>query len=139
MNDANASTPWWREITRPQWLALTGTTLGWGLEGFDVSLYTLVLVPAVSDLLGPTASEGDIRFHAGLAVALFLCAWALGAVLFGSLADRFGRVKVLDRGHPRVRGVHRRVGVRAGLSGSSPRCDSWPASARASRRPSGRR
>jgi MFS family permease len=98
MNAANASTPWWRQITRPQWLALAGTTLGWGLEGFDVSLYTLVLVPAVSDLLGPTAGEADIRFHAGLAIALFLCGWALGAVLFGSLADRFGRVKVLTAG-----------------------------------------
>jgi MFS family permease len=95
---SSGALPWWRQITRPQWTALGGTTLGWGLEGFDVSLYTLILVPAVTDLLGKHANPGDVRFYSGLGVAVFLLGWALGAVLFSTLADRFGRVKVLTAG-----------------------------------------
>ncbi|MCU1687401.1 MAG: transporter [Amycolatopsis sp.] len=82
-------------ITRHQWLTLTGTTLGWGMEGFDASLYTLIVVPATKEILGPGASASSISFHAGLGVAIFLVGWALGGLLFGLLSDYFGRVRVL--------------------------------------------
>src|SRR5688500_18411837 len=36
-----------RSITKRQWTTLTGTTLGWGMEGFDIALFTLVVGPAV--------------------------------------------------------------------------------------------
>jgi len=82
-------------ITRHQWLTLTGTTLGWGMEGFDASLYTLIVVPATKEILGPGASTSSVAFHAGLGVAIFLVGWALGGLLFGLLSDYFGRVRVL--------------------------------------------
>ncbi len=85
-------------ITRVQWKALVGTAAGWGLEGFDASLFTFVLVAAMRDLLGDGASEADIAFHAGLTISLFLGGWALGGLLFGLLSDYFGRVRVLMAG-----------------------------------------
>lgn len=87
-----------RDITKRQWTTLAGTMMGWGLEGFDVALFALVVVPAVTELLGPGASPGDVLVHAGLAVTVFLFAWALGAIVFGVLADYIGRVRVLTIG-----------------------------------------
>ncbi|MEU3983510.1 MFS transporter [Streptomyces sp. NPDC026672] len=95
VDNGGAATSAGLRITRRQWLTLTGTTLGWGLEGFDASLYTLIIVPAVTDVLGAGASPADISYHTGLAVAIFLIGWALGGLAFGMLADHLGRVRVL--------------------------------------------
>lgn len=89
------------EISRMQWLVLLGTTLGWGLDGFAGSLYVLVLGPAMTELLphsGITADTSAIGFYGGLTVALFLLGWAVGGILFGILADYFGRTRVLSLG-----------------------------------------
>lgn len=99
---AGSGTKHWRtEISRMQWLVLIGTTLGWGLDGFAGSLYVLVLGPAMADLLphsGITVDSPAIGFYGGLTVALFLVGWAVGGILFGILADYFGRTRVLSLG-----------------------------------------
>ena len=85
--------PWHREISRYQWSVLVATTLGWALDGFDYSLFTQVAGPATADLRGSAST-----FHAGLAVTVFLAGWAVGAILFGVVADYVGRVRVLITG-----------------------------------------
>ncbi|MEU1663040.1 MFS transporter [Streptomyces sparsogenes] len=90
-----------RDITRTQWLVLLGTTMGWALDGFSGSLYALVLGPAMSELLphsGIRADASGVGLYGGLTVALFLAGWAVGGILFGVLADYFGRVRVLSAG-----------------------------------------
>jgi MFS family permease len=92
---------WRREITRAQWLVLAGTILGWGLDGFAGSLYVLVLGPAMAELLpnsGVQAGAATIGYYGGMTVALFLIGWATGGILFGVLADYFGRTRVLSLG-----------------------------------------
>lgn len=92
---------WRHEITRVQWLVLAGTTLGWGLDGFAGSLYVLVLGPTMTELLpnsGVAVSASAIGLYGGLTVALFLIGWATGGILFGMLADYFGRTRVLSVG-----------------------------------------
>lgn len=94
--------PGWRqEITRVQWLVLFGTTMGWALDGFAGSLYALVLGPAMTELLpnsGIDVDSAHIGLYGGMTVALFLAGWATGGILFGVLADYFGRVRVLSIG-----------------------------------------
>lgn len=91
MAASSAGAPSWRtEISRYQWAVLFATTLGWALDGFDSSLFTQIAGPASTDLLGHAST-----FYSGLSVTLFLGGWALGAILFGALADYIGRVKVL--------------------------------------------
>ena len=70
---------------------------GWALDGMDSFIYALVLVPALRELLpksGISATAGHIGFYGGLLFALFLVGWGL-ALIWGPLADRFGRVRTL--------------------------------------------
>lgn len=92
---------WRTVVTRTQWLVLAGTTMGWALDGFAGSLYALILGPAMTELLphsGIHPATATIGLYGGLTVALFLVGWGTGGILFGILADYFGRVRVLSAG-----------------------------------------
>ena len=70
---------------------------GWALDGMDSFIYALVLVPALRELLprsGIAANTQNLGFYGGLLFALFLVGWGL-ALLWGPLADTFGRVRTL--------------------------------------------
>jgi MFS family permease len=70
---------------------------GWTLDGMDAFIYALVLVPALTELLptsGIEATPGNIGYYGSILQALFLLGWGLSMV-WGPIADRFGRVKAL--------------------------------------------
>jgi MFS family permease len=70
---------------------------GWALDGMDSFIYALVLVPAMRELLpksGIRATAANTGFYGGLLFALFLVGWGL-ALIWGPVADRFGRVRTL--------------------------------------------
>lgn len=70
---------------------------GWTLDGMDAFIYALVLVPALTELLPASGIEltpGNIGYYGSILQALFLLGWGLSMV-WGPIADRFGRVKAL--------------------------------------------
>jgi MFS family permease len=70
---------------------------GWVLDGMDSFIYALVLVPALRELLprsGISPSNANIGYYGGVLFALFLVGWGM-ALLWGPIADRFGRVRTL--------------------------------------------
>jgi MFS family permease len=79
---------WWRDGTPEGRRALIAAALGWMLDAFDVMLYALVL----SELLG---HFGMTKSTAGILGSLTLVASAVGGIVYGVLADRFGRVWAL--------------------------------------------
>jgi MFS family permease len=91
--------PWHHGVTRYQWLVLFVAWLGWVFDAMDATIYALVLQPALHDLLsvqaGGTVSPEAIGWYGGIIFSIFLAGWAVGGVLFGILADRFGRTKTL--------------------------------------------
>src|SRR3954469_939739 len=70
---------------------------GWALDGMDSFIYSLVLVPALTELLprsGIAATPGNIGFYGSVLFALFLIGWGV-SMIWGPIADRFGRVRTL--------------------------------------------
>jgi len=82
------SRPWYKTLTHQQRMALLSASLGWMLDSMDIMLYALVLAHLMRDFGMSTAT-------AGLMGSLTLFASAVGGVVFGLIADRFGRVKAL--------------------------------------------
>jgi MFS family permease len=69
--------------------------LGWTLDGTDFGLFSLVLRPALTELLGGTASAADIGRVGGLLAMVSLLGWAVGGFVFGIIADYIGRIRTL--------------------------------------------
>jgi MFS family permease len=70
---------------------------GWALDGMDASIYAIVLVPALRELLprsGIAATPSNIVYYGSVLLALFLFGWGL-SMIWGPVADRFGRVRAL--------------------------------------------
>jgi MFS family permease len=79
---------WWKEGTPHGRKALLAAGLGWMLDAFDVTLFAMAL-PAVRAELGLSAAA------AGALGSATLIAAALGGVVFGRIADRYGRTRAL--------------------------------------------
>jgi MFS family permease len=90
---------WRRGVTHYQWMVLLVAWLGWVFDSMDATIYTLVLRPAMNDLLsaqaGGPVSQETVLWHGGIIFSIFLIGWAVGGVLFGVVADRFGRTRTL--------------------------------------------
>jgi MFS family permease len=70
---------------------------GWTMDGMDSFIYSLVLVPALRELLprsGIAATTANVGFYGSLLFALFMVGWGTGMV-WGPIADRFGRVRTM--------------------------------------------
>src|SRR5262249_7483782 len=84
-------------LTRNQIRGFWAAWGGWALDGMDSFIYSLVLAPALAELLprsGITATPDNVGFYGSVLFALFLIGWGL-SMLWGPVADRFGRVRTL--------------------------------------------
>jgi MFS family permease len=83
-----SAVPWYRTVTPGQWRVLAAAKAGWMLDAMDFMLYAMAI--------------GSLRTHfgfgdaaAGLAGTITLACSAVGGLLFGVVADRFGRTRAL--------------------------------------------
>lgn len=86
-----------QRLTRNQKRSFLAAWAGWAMDGMDSFIYALVLVPALRELLprsGIETSQANVGFYGSLLFALFMVGWGL-ALLWGPVADRFGRVRTL--------------------------------------------
>jgi MFS family permease len=79
---------WWQEGDPRAHRAFLAASFGWMLDAFDVMLYSLVLASLMRDL-HLTKTEG------GLLNSITLVASAAGGLIFGMIADRYGRKRAL--------------------------------------------
>ena len=79
----------WSEASAAQRRTLVAAGLGWGLDAFDVMLYSIVLAELLRHF-------GMSKATAGLLNTLTLIASAIGSFAFGFLADRTGRRRMLS-------------------------------------------
>src|SRR5215471_15909062 len=86
-------TPLNREQKRAFWAAWGG----WTMDGMDSFILSLVLVPALREVLpksGIPATTANVGYYGGLLFALFMIGWGT-ALGWGPVADRFGRARTL--------------------------------------------
>ncbi|HVC60003.1 MAG TPA: MFS transporter [Acetobacteraceae bacterium] len=84
-----------RDFTRYQWMVFLVVWLGWTLDGTDFGLFSLVLRPALTELLGGNPTMADIGRVGGLLAMVSLLGWAIGGFFFGIVADYIGRMRTL--------------------------------------------
>lgn len=77
-----------KTLDRSQWSAVIASFLGWTLDAFDFFLMVFMLKAIATDF------GTDVK-HVALGVTLTLAARPFGALLFGWLADRYGRRPIL--------------------------------------------
>ena len=82
-------TMWLRDTTPPERRTLTATFAGYAVDGFDYMIYTF-LIPTL------IAAWGMSKGQAGAIATGALLTSAVGGWAAGVLADRFGRVRVLQ-------------------------------------------
>src|SRR5215813_14865754 len=92
---ASMSPGFWRSFTRYQWLVFFIAWAGWSLDATDFGLFSLVLRPALTELLGGNPSVADIGRVGGILSTVGLLGWSIGGFTFGIIADYIGRVRTL--------------------------------------------
>lgn len=79
---------WWKDADQAARKSLIAASLGWMLDSFDVMLYALVLLAVRNDLGIDASTAGSLQ-------SLTLLASAAGGLMFGVLADKWGRTRAL--------------------------------------------
>ena len=87
--------PWYREVSRYQWLVLIIASAGWIFDTFEGQIFNIVRVDLLKDILRTGADDPLVKFWGDRMNAMFLLGGTVGGVLFGSLADRLGRRPVM--------------------------------------------
>jgi MFS family permease len=106
---------WYAEVSAYQWLVLLIASAGWIFDVYEGQIFNLMRDPMLNEVLQPAddsriaktstgaaapsdkaragerALETAKKFWGDIFLAVFLVGGAVGGVLFGSLADRFGR------------------------------------------------
>jgi MFS family permease len=82
-------------VSRYQWMVFVVVWLGWTLDAADFGLYSLVLRPALTELLGGNPAMARLGSVGGLLSMCGLLGWAIGGFVFGIYADYVGRVRAL--------------------------------------------
>ncbi|AIV63412.1 sugar (and other) transporter family protein [Burkholderia pseudomallei K42] len=80
---------WYKEISPVERRTFKGCFSGWALDGVDTQMFSLV-IPAL------LTAWGIGKGQAGLIGGATLAAGAIGGLLAGMIADRFGRVRALQ-------------------------------------------
>src|SRR5258708_12142972 len=84
-------------LTRNQVRSFWAAWGGWSMDGMDSFIYSLVLVPALTELLprsGIPATTANVGYYGGIFFTLFLIGYGT-ALVWGPIADRFGRVRTM--------------------------------------------
>jgi MFS family permease len=80
-------------LTKLQRRAFLGSFGGWAMDGFNWTVFGLVLAPTMTALLpraGIEPTTANIGWYGQISAALFLLGWGCSAI-WGPIADRFGR------------------------------------------------
>ncbi len=87
---------WYAEVGRYEWLLLAIASAGWFFDVFEGQIFNLTSGQLLPDVLHCAAGDPIVRLWRDRLLAVFLVGGTVGGVLFGTLADRFGRKSMMS-------------------------------------------
>ena len=84
-------TPWYRGITRYEWLVLIIASAGWIFDVYEGQIFNLTRNDMLQEIIGVGADHPDVKKYGDWFLGIFLLGGTFGGLLFGSLADKHGR------------------------------------------------
>lgn len=82
-------------MTPYHWLVVTVASAGWLFDCMDQRLFILARESALTELLGASAAAAEVKQYSGYATTAMILGWATGGMVFGTMSDRWGRVKTM--------------------------------------------
>jgi MFS family permease/preprotein translocase subunit SecG len=83
-------------ITFYHWLVVVIASAGWLFDCMDQRFFTMARLSALKDLLGNDAqAQAHIENYLNWATAAMMLGWGIGGIFFGTMSDRWGRVKTM--------------------------------------------
>lgn len=82
---------WYHGVTRYEWLILAIASAGWIFDAFEGQIFNITRQQLLGDILHQGATPSAIKHYGDLFLAVFLLGGTVGGLLFGALADRWGR------------------------------------------------
>ncbi|MGV3484687.1 MAG: MFS transporter [Planctomycetaceae bacterium] len=90
---ADSQTPWYAGISRYQWLVLIIASAGWAFDAYEGQIFNVTRNDMLADML--QSDQGQVKKYGDLFLGVFLLGGTAGGLLFGSLADRYGRSPIM--------------------------------------------
>jgi MFS family permease len=87
---SNESRRWYQGVTAYQWLILAIASAGWVFDTYEGQIFNLTRGYLLKDI-APSATAKDISAYGDMFLGIFLLGGTAGGLLFGSMADRWGR------------------------------------------------
>src|SRR5438128_11234280 len=84
-------TRWYQGISRYQWLILAIASAGWVFDVYEGQIFNITRNHLLADILNGIGGEAEIKRIGDRFLGIFLLGGAAGGLLFGSMADRWGR------------------------------------------------
>ena len=88
-----STAPWYAGVSRYQWLVLVIASAGWVFDVYEGQIFNITRNQMLGDILGEDSS--NIAKYGDMFLGIFLLGGTFGGLLFGSLADRYGRRPIM--------------------------------------------
>jgi MFS family permease len=82
-------------VTPYHWFVVVIASAGWLFDCMDQRLFILARESALTDLLGAASATAEVKQYSGYATTAMILGWATGGIFFGTMSDRWGRVKTM--------------------------------------------
>jgi MFS family permease len=87
----DAAAPWYKGVTPYQWLILAIASAGWVFDVYEGQIFNITRNQLLADILKGAGGQGAIKGYGDVFLGIFLLGGTAGGLLFGSMADRWGR------------------------------------------------
>lgn len=94
-SSSDPSTPWYRGVSRYEWLVLIIASAGWVFDVYEGQIFNLTRNQLLQEILGVGPGDPQLKIWGDRLLGVFLVGGTFGGILFGSLADKYGRRPIM--------------------------------------------